>query len=111
MYVKNNQLSNTLTPSILQPTAAVAYCRSDPQPLQGRSFSKRGVGYSFGSDYTHAFLATNNLELIVRSHEVKDEGYVVEHGGTTPHPPSSHSPEPLHPPPPTSHSSTSFTIL
>ena len=54
---------------------------SDPQPLKGRSFSKRGVGYSFGSDYTDAFLATNQLELIVRSHEVKDEGYEVDHDG------------------------------
>ena len=27
------------------------------------------------------FLSFNNLELLVRSHEVKDEGYVVEHGG------------------------------
>jgi serine/threonine-protein phosphatase 5 len=54
---------------------------SDPQPLPGRSFSKRGVGYSFGSDYTAAFLDANGLELMVRSHEVKDEGYVEEHGG------------------------------
>ena len=54
---------------------------SDPQPLMGRSFSKRGVGFSFGPDYTAAFLKKNNLQLLVRSHEVKDEGYVVEHGG------------------------------
>jgi hypothetical protein len=39
------------------------------------------VGYSFGSDYTMAFLAVNNLELMVRSHEVKDDGYVEEHDG------------------------------
>ncbi len=39
------------------------------------------MGYSFGSDYTLAFLAVNNLELMVRSHEVKDEGYVEEHDG------------------------------
>lgn len=25
------------------------------------------------------FLKNNNLELIVRSHEVKDEGYEIEH--------------------------------
>jgi len=56
---------------------------SDPQPFNGRSPSKRGVGYSFGPDITQAFLKRNNLKLLVRSHEVKDEGYLVEHGGKT----------------------------
>lgn len=54
---------------------------SDPQPLPGRAMSKRGVGFSFGPDYTAAFLEKNHLQLLVRSHEVKDEGYVVEHDG------------------------------
>lgn len=54
---------------------------SDPQPLPGRALSKRGVGFSFGPDFTAAFLEKNDLQLLVRSHEVKDEGYVVEHGG------------------------------
>lgn len=56
---------------------------SDPQPFPGKSPSKRGVGYAFGPDITEAFLAKNNLELLVRSHEVKEEGYLVEHGGKT----------------------------
>jgi len=54
---------------------------SDPQIQQGRAPSKRGVGLSFGPDVTDNFLKKNNLELIVRSHEVKDEGYALEHGG------------------------------
>lgn len=54
---------------------------SDPQPMRGRGVSKRGVGCSFGPDVTEDFLKTNDLKLVVRSHEVKDEGYVVEHGG------------------------------
>jgi len=54
---------------------------SDPQPFPGRSPSKRGVGLSFGPDVTHRFLANNNLDLVVRSHEVKDEGYLVEADG------------------------------
>jgi len=56
---------------------------SDPQPFPGKAPSKRGVGYSFGPDITEAFLTENNLSLLVRSHEVKDEGYLVEHGGKT----------------------------
>lgn len=56
---------------------------SDPQPFAGKSPSKRGVGFSFGPDITEAFLKRNNLSLLVRSHEVKEEGYLVEHGGKT----------------------------
>ena len=56
---------------------------SDPQPMNGKSPSKRGVGFSFGPDITDAFLEKNDLKLLVRSHEVKDEGYLVEHGGKT----------------------------
>lgn len=54
---------------------------SDPQPQRGRAPSKRGLGFSFGPDYTEAFLRRNNLQLVIRSHEVRDEGYEEEHGG------------------------------
>lgn len=54
---------------------------SDPAPGTGRSPSKRGVGVAFGEDVTRAFLERNGLELLVRSHEVKDEGFEVDHGG------------------------------
>lgn len=54
---------------------------SDPSPIKGRTPSKRGVGCCFGPDVTQAFLEANGLELVVRSHEVKEEGYEVEHGG------------------------------
>jgi serine/threonine-protein phosphatase 5 len=56
---------------------------SDPQPFPGKSPSKRGIGFSFGPDITAKFLEQNNLSLLVRSHEVKEEGYLVEHGGKT----------------------------
>jgi serine/threonine-protein phosphatase 5 len=56
---------------------------SDPQPFPGKSPSKRGVGFSFGPDITAAFLEQNHLTLLIRSHEVKEEGYLVEHGGKT----------------------------
>jgi diadenosine tetraphosphatase ApaH/serine/threonine PP2A family protein phosphatase len=54
---------------------------SDPQPQLGRSASKRGVGIQFGPDVTEAFCKENNLDCIIRSHEVKDEGYEVAHNG------------------------------
>ncbi|TNN56579.1 Serine/threonine-protein phosphatase 5 [Liparis tanakae] len=54
---------------------------SDPQPQNGRSVSKRGVSCQFGPDVTARFLEENNLDFIVRSHEVKAEGYEVTHSG------------------------------
>ncbi|KAJ3034697.1 Serine/threonine-protein phosphatase 5 [Rhizophlyctis rosea] len=54
---------------------------SDPQPEPGRSPSKRGVGIQFGPDVTENFLKRNDLDLIIRSHEVKQEGYTNDHGG------------------------------
>jgi len=54
---------------------------SDPQSAPGRAPSKRGVGLSFGPDVTRSFLANNGLELLIRSHEVKEDGYEIDHGG------------------------------
>jgi len=54
---------------------------SDPQPGKGRSPSKRGVGVAFGQDVTEKFLKMNKLSMIIRSHEMKEEGFEVEHGG------------------------------
>ncbi|RIA82021.1 Metallo-dependent phosphatase-like protein [Glomus cerebriforme] len=54
---------------------------SDPQIQPGRGPSKRGVGIQFGPDVTENFLKRNNLELLIRSHEVKENGYVIDHNG------------------------------
>lgn len=54
---------------------------SDPQPGRGRTPSKRGVGVAFGQDVTENFLRTNDLKMVIRSHEMKEEGYQVEHSG------------------------------
>lgn len=43
---------------------------SDPQYATGRSQSKRGVGIQFGPDVTASFCKLNNLDYVVRSHEV-----------------------------------------
>mmetsp|Transcript_43168 Transcript_43168/g.115463 ORF Transcript_43168/g.115463 Transcript_43168/m.115463 type:complete len:503 (+) Transcript_43168:66-1574(+) len=56
---------------------------SDPGPLPGRQPSKRGVGVAFGPDVAERFLKANGLDLLIRSHECKDDGYEVEHGGRT----------------------------
>jgi len=54
---------------------------TDPQPEPGRGPSKRGVGMQFGPDVTKRFCENNGLEAIIRSHEVRMEGYEEEHGG------------------------------
>src|SRR5215469_15475332 len=54
---------------------------TDPQPQNGRSPSKRGVGLQFGPDVTKRFCERNGLEAIIRSHEVRMEGYEEEHDG------------------------------
>lgn len=54
---------------------------TDPQPTPGRSPSKRGVGLQFGPDVTKRFCEANGLEAVIRSHEVRMEGYEVEHDG------------------------------
>ena len=54
---------------------------ADPCKEMGRMPSKRGVGLSFGPDVTKKFLDSNGLSMIVRSHEVKQEGYEVDHDG------------------------------
>lgn len=54
---------------------------SDPMEVNGRTHSKRGIGCQFGPDVTERFCKDNNLDYIIRSHEVKDEGYEVAHDG------------------------------
>lgn len=52
---------------------------ADPQVSNGSGPSKRGVGLQFGPDITFKFLELNNLDLIIRSHEVKQNGYEYQH--------------------------------
>lgn len=54
---------------------------TDPQTTPGRGPSKRGVGLQFGPDVTKRFCEKNGLEAIIRSHEVRMEGYEEEHDG------------------------------
>ena len=52
---------------------------SDPCEEAGINPSKRGAGISFGPDMTADFCSKNNVELVIRSHEVKEEGYEITH--------------------------------
>jgi hypothetical protein len=54
---------------------------TDPQTSPGRGPSKRGVGLQFGPDVTKRFCEKNGLEAVIRSHEVRMEGYEEEHDG------------------------------
>ena len=54
---------------------------TDPQVNEGRSPSKRGIGMQFGPDITKRFVEKNNLKAIIRSHEVRMNGYEIEHDG------------------------------
>jgi len=54
---------------------------SDPQDEYGVGMSPRNVGILFGPDVTQRFLQANNLDLIVRSHELCADGYRIQEGG------------------------------
>lgn len=41
----------------------------------------QGVGLGFGGDVTRRFLEDNKVSGVIRSHEVRQGGYSVEHGG------------------------------
>ncbi|KAL0237899.1 hypothetical protein GEMRC1_012373 [Eukaryota sp. GEM-RC1] len=52
---------------------------SDPSDAFGATPSKRGSGESFGPDITARFLQSNGLQVILRGHEVRHEGYDLCH--------------------------------
>ncbi|KAF9653816.1 protein phosphatase 5 [Thelephora ganbajun] len=54
---------------------------TDPQDAPGRGPSRRGVGISFGPDVTKRWCTENKVSAIIRSHEVRQDGYTIEHDG------------------------------
>ncbi|TIB03840.1 hypothetical protein E3P94_00365 [Wallemia ichthyophaga] len=54
---------------------------TDPQEADGRGPSKRGVGVGFGGDVTKRWCELNEVCAVIRSHEVRQDGYSWEHDG------------------------------
>ncbi|CAF1047993.1 unnamed protein product [Adineta steineri] len=57
---------------------------SDPDPRGRKGCRKnddRKMACFFGSDVTHAFLKKYNLNMIIRSHQAKQDGYEYNHDG------------------------------
>lgn len=52
---------------------------SDPREEIGWAASTRGAGILWGPDLTNAFMQRNGLDLVIRSHEMVDEGYLYWH--------------------------------
>mmetsp|Transcript_117660 Transcript_117660/g.366558 ORF Transcript_117660/g.366558 Transcript_117660/m.366558 type:complete len:327 (-) Transcript_117660:222-1202(-) len=48
---------------------------SDPVETAGFGPNDRGVSVSFGPDVVHAFLRKEDLDLVVRAHQVVEDGY------------------------------------
>lgn len=52
---------------------------SDPSETPGFNPNMRGTTHTFGPDKTEDFLNRHNFDLIVRSHQVQEEGYIEMH--------------------------------
>jgi serine/threonine-protein phosphatase 5 len=59
---------------------ALFYLHADP--LAFPPDHSQGVGVGFGPDVTKRWCTSNEVTAVIRSHEVRQEGYAVEHGGS-----------------------------
>lgn len=77
-YIENiDRFASDITDPVM-----LALLWSDPSRKAGLTRSPRGgAACKFGPDITENFLSKHNLELIVRSHEVRFRGHSIEHDG------------------------------
>jgi diadenosine tetraphosphatase ApaH/serine/threonine PP2A family protein phosphatase len=54
---------------------------SDPDDIQGWGVNQRGAGWLFGRNPTSEFCQNNQIDLIVRAHQLAMEGYQYHFGG------------------------------
>ena len=54
---------------------------SDPDERMGFNVSPRGAGFTFGQDISEKFNRDNNLNGIIRAHQLIMEGYNETHEG------------------------------
>ncbi|OHT08623.1 bsu-protein phosphatase [Tritrichomonas foetus] len=52
---------------------------ADPMDSPGLAPSPRGITRTFGPDVTQRVLSNNNLSYLVRSHQVQENGYLLQH--------------------------------
>jgi serine/threonine-protein phosphatase PP1 catalytic subunit len=72
-----NQIANISRPTDVPDTGLLCdILWSDPDPVvEGWGQNDRGVSFTFGSDIVDAFLRRHDLDLIVRAHQVVEDGY------------------------------------
>lgn len=72
-----NQIANISRPCDVPDTGLLCdLLWSDPDPVvEGWGQNDRGVSFTFGSDIVAAFLRRHDLDLIVRAHQVVEDGY------------------------------------
>lgn len=78
---KHNRLPDSGATQPSRDGIAMELLWTDPQTMNGRSPSKRGLGLQFGPDITERFCLLNKIRKVLRSHEVRMGGYEVEHNG------------------------------
>jgi len=74
--VSMDQIASTRRPTDIPDSGLLCDLMwSDPAPTLGWDDNDRGRSYTFGPDIVHTFLLKFDLDLIVRGHEVVEDGY------------------------------------
>lgn len=63
-----------VSPSILS-NSLFAFCYPRYRQTQGWNENDRGVSFTFGGDVVRQFLRRHDLDLVVRAHQVVEDGY------------------------------------